>query len=92
MPKYFLTIKEGSTGDTVVSIQEMLKQLGFYFGSINGTFDEKTKAAVIKFQNYLKITADGIVGAQTWRDLSGIITFDLDSLVIVAHNLFELVS
>ncbi|MDY6901804.1 MAG: peptidoglycan-binding domain-containing protein [Cyanobacteriota bacterium] len=65
MPKYFLTIKEGSTGDTVVSIQEMLKQLGFYFGSINGTFDDKTKAAVIKFQENNAIRADGVVGIAT---------------------------
>lgn len=65
MPKYFLVLKEGSTGDAVIMLQESLKELGFYFGSINGVFDRNTKAAVIKFQKNNAITADGVVGIAT---------------------------
>lgn len=65
MSKYFVSLKEGSTGDDVRDIQEYLKQLGFYFGSINGVFEQNTKAAVIKFQKNNAIPADGIVGIAT---------------------------
>ncbi|MGB3639165.1 MAG: peptidoglycan-binding domain-containing protein [Rivularia sp. (in: cyanobacteria)] len=65
MPKHFLVLKEGSTGDAVTLLQESLKEVGFYFGSINGVFDENTKAAVIKFQKNNAITADGVVGIAT---------------------------
>lgn len=65
MSKYFVALKEGSTGDAVIMVQESLQQLGFYFGSINGVFDEKTKTAVIKFQKNNAIAADGIVGIAT---------------------------
>lgn len=65
MSKYFASLQEGSTGDAVIMIQESLKELGFYFGSINGVFDENTKAAVIKFQKNNTIPADGVVGIAT---------------------------
>ncbi|MGB3759081.1 MAG: peptidoglycan-binding domain-containing protein [Rivularia sp. (in: cyanobacteria)] len=65
MSKYFLVLKEGSTGDAVILLQESLKELGFYFGFINGVFDQNTKAAVIKFQKNNSIAADGIVGIAT---------------------------
>jgi peptidoglycan hydrolase-like protein with peptidoglycan-binding domain len=65
MSKYFVSLQEGSTGDAVILLQESLKELGFYFGSINGVFDQNTKAAVIKFQKNNAITADGVVGIAT---------------------------
>ena len=65
MPKHFIVLKEGSTGDAVILLQESLKEVGFYFGSINGVFDQNTKAAVIKFQKNNTITADGVVGIAT---------------------------
>ncbi|NJO30338.1 MAG: hypothetical protein HC836_10070 [Richelia sp. RM2_1_2] len=60
-----MPLKEGSTGDAVIMIQENLKYLGFYFGSINGVFCQNTKAAVIKFQKHNTIPADGVVGIAT---------------------------
>ena len=65
MPKHFLVLKEGSTGDAVIMLQESLKEVGFYFGSINGVFDQNTKTAVIKFQKNNAIAADGVVGIAT---------------------------
>ncbi|MEO0841677.1 MAG: peptidoglycan-binding protein [Cyanobacteria bacterium J06643_5] len=96
-------LKQGSRGEEVKRLQNLLvdaegkparteETISLDVGAIDGDFGPKTKAAVIKFQNYQKATVDGIVGSETWRDLSGVITFDLDSGTIIAHNLFELAS
>ena len=58
-------LKIGSTGGQVRAVQKFLAQKGFYSGSISGTFDEQTRAAVIKFQNSKNITPTGIVGPTT---------------------------
>ena len=55
----------GSTGNQVRAVQKFLAQKGFYGGSISGTFDEETRAAVIKFQNSKNITPTGMVGPTT---------------------------
>ncbi|NJM70933.1 MAG: peptidoglycan-binding protein [Scytonema sp. RU_4_4] len=60
-----LPLKEGSSGYPVTVIQEFLKTLKFYSGAIDGIFGPQTKAAVIKFQQNQKLTADGIVGPKT---------------------------
>ena len=43
----------------------MLKSLGFYSGSITGSFGSKTKTAVMAFQKSKGLTADGIAGQRT---------------------------
>jgi peptidoglycan hydrolase-like protein with peptidoglycan-binding domain len=58
-------LRTGSTGEQVRSVQKFLRRKGFYTGSINGVFDESTRAAVIKFQNSKKITPTGMVGPTT---------------------------
>ena len=55
----------GSTGAEVRSIQNKLKALGFYSGSVDGIYGTKTKNAVTAFQRSCGITADGIAGPQT---------------------------
>jgi peptidoglycan hydrolase-like protein with peptidoglycan-binding domain len=44
----------------------LLKQFGVFNGVIDGDFGPQTEAAVILAQKQLKLTADGVVGAQTW--------------------------
>lgn len=59
------TIKVGSSGTTVKTIQTKLKRWGYYTGSVDGIFGAKTKAAVQYFQRKNGLTADGIVGNAT---------------------------
>ena len=64
------SLKLGSTGDQVRQVQQKLKQLGFYKGSVDGDFGEATEKAVIAFQKQYKLTADGKVGSQTMAKLA----------------------
>ncbi|MBE9213384.1 peptidoglycan-binding protein [Plectonema cf. radiosum LEGE 06105] len=95
-------LKQGSKGEEVKRLQSLLqkteeispqleKPIKLDIGAIDGDFGAKTKAAVVKYQNYEKITADGIVGRKTWDNLSGILTFDYSPEQIVLNNVFGLV-
>ena len=57
------TIKRGSKGDEVVTLQKIL---GI---TADGDFGPKTEAAVKSYQSAHGLTADGIVGAKTWAAL-----------------------
>lgn len=61
--------KLGSRGDEVRKIQQKLKQLGYYKGSVDGIYGTSTKKAVTSFQKNCGITADGIAGAKTLKFL-----------------------
>ncbi len=63
----------GSRGQEVRSVQQKLKQLGFYGGSVDGVFGAQTRRAVVAFQKSVGITADGIAGPKTllYLGLSG---------------------
>ena len=54
------TIKRGSIGDAVKTLQEKLNLIP------DGIFGELTEEAVKEFQRKYKLTADGICGAKTW--------------------------
>ena len=55
----------GSRGQEVRQIQQKLKQLGLYFGSVDGVYGTATQKAVRQFQKNCGITADGIAGPKT---------------------------
>ncbi len=61
--------KLGSRGDEVRKIQQKLKELGYYKGSVDGVYGTATKKAVTAFQKNCGITADGIAGAKTLKFL-----------------------
>lgn len=61
--------KLGSRGDEVRKIQQKLKSLGYYKGSVDGIYGTSTKKAVTAFQKNCGITADGIAGAKTLKFL-----------------------
>lgn len=62
-------LKPGSKGGEVKEVQRRLKQWRYYKGEPDGIFGAGTKAAVIAFQKKNGLTADGIVGAATFRAL-----------------------
>jgi LysM repeat protein len=64
------TLRLGDSGNAVIQLQNQLTNLLYYTGSINGIFDVATQNAVKRFQSINKITADGVVGRDTWAALS----------------------
>jgi peptidoglycan hydrolase-like protein with peptidoglycan-binding domain len=62
-------LKTGSQGTEVVELQGVLKLLGYYTGSVNGSYDQSTAIAVTKFQKAAGLPADGVVGSETWNRL-----------------------
>jgi hypothetical protein len=59
------TLRQGSSGDTVVQLQNGLTALGFDPGPADGIFGPVTEAAVLDFQRSNGLDADGVVGANT---------------------------
>ena len=47
------------------AIQQKLKELGYYKGSIDGVYGQGTRSAVIAFQKANGLSADGVVGPKT---------------------------
>ena len=58
-------LKRGSTGSEVRTMQQKLKNWGYYSGSADGIFGSGTESAVKLFQRTNGLTADGIVGSAT---------------------------
>ncbi|MGN0819261.1 MAG: spore cortex-lytic enzyme [Christensenellaceae bacterium] len=64
-----LTLKQGSRGQDVRTLQQKLKNWGYYTGAVDGIYGAKTKSAVIYFQKKNGLVADGIVGTKTLQAL-----------------------
>ena len=62
------TLRSGSQGNFVYLLQYMLTQNGYNL-VVDGVFGQNTLNAVTAFQTTNGLTADGIVGANTWRTL-----------------------
>jgi len=64
-------LRQGSSGEDVRALQRRLITLGYGVGAAgaDGHFGANTNAAVVRFQRDKKLTADGIVGANTARAL-----------------------
>ena len=68
-------LRKGATGAQVKTLQRLLLALGYKMKSglktygVDGSFGTATYNAVIKYQKAKGLTADGIVGVNTWTSL-----------------------
>lgn len=62
------TLRKGASGQDVSMLQNLLKDKG-YPTSTDGIFGVQTHVSVCRFQKEANLTADGIVGAATWKAL-----------------------
>ena len=62
-------IKRGSLSVYVLIAQDGLNTLGFPTGGLDGIFGVRTQEAVKNYQASRGLTADGIIGCNTWRSL-----------------------
>ena len=62
-------LKTGSKGDDVRELQQLLKDLGYYTGKVDGDFGSGTEKAVKAFQSRNGLKADGVAGSQTMSKL-----------------------
>ena len=62
-------LKIGSKGESVKKLQAALKKHRFYFGTVTGLYDTKTKNAVTTFQKKYHLKIDGIAGKQVQTKL-----------------------
>lgn len=63
------TLYWGSRGSEVVTVQEKLKQWGYYNGFTDGVYGSATYRAVRQFQSRNGLRVDGVVGPATWAAL-----------------------
>ena len=68
------TLRQGSTGQDVITLQYLLNVIGEYYPGIpviaqDGIFGSGTRQAVVAFQNEMRLSPDGIVGTRTWNAL-----------------------
>lgn len=60
----------GDRNENVRRVQQRLWELGFFDSSIDGYFDEYTRASVARFQQTYQINPTGRVDRQTWQALN----------------------
>ena len=63
------TLRNGSKGTQVKVLQWLLNDKGYNAGTADGIFGAKTLSAVKAYQQAKGLTADGIVGRNTWKSL-----------------------
>lgn len=64
------TLRKGSSGTAVKTLQKKLKSLGYYTGSVDGKFGDGTYTALKKFQKKNGLSADGVAGPKTMEKLN----------------------
>lgn len=64
------TIGPGDSGAAVTRLQRRLHQLGYAPGAVNGTYGDRTRAAVWAFQKVNRIRPDATVRKRTWSALA----------------------
>ncbi|MBP3916365.1 MAG: peptidoglycan-binding protein [Clostridium sp.] len=65
-------LQQGAKGNITKLLQKKLTALGFSTTGADGIFGNWTRTAVIKYQKNKGLSADGIVGQNTWKSLLGL--------------------
>ena len=65
----FRVLKDGKGGNDVRLLQQYLLMTGYAPGTVDGGFGSNTVAAVKRYQSAWRLSADGIVGANTWSKM-----------------------
>ena len=71
-----ILVKEGSSGEAVRHVQELLIEQGYLEGEADGDCGPMTVAAIEKFQKSRGLTVDGVCGDGTYYYLSGGKTYE----------------
>lgn len=63
-------LKLHDSGCDVQRLQIILKELGFYNGSLAGNFNLQTERALLRLQQYLEVSTTGQLDIRTWYQLT----------------------
>ncbi|MEG1890415.1 MAG: peptidoglycan-binding protein [Clostridia bacterium] len=58
-------VKKGDSGSAVRDVQQRLKELGYYTGSVDGDYGGGTQEAISLFQQQNSLSADGVAAKET---------------------------
>lgn len=83
-------LKIGSRGSNVMKIQAVLKKIGYDPGVLDGVFGNETKSAVIRFQQNNGLTADGIIGEETYKILNKFLLGYEDYILRPGDNIYDI--
>ena len=72
-PQTIRNLKIGSQGEDVYWLQSKLKEMGYYTGTVTGTYLEGTKAAVRAFQKDYKLSQNGNADKKTLETLYALV-------------------
>ncbi len=67
-------LKHGVSSEAVRTLQQNLKTLGYYTGTVTGNFGNLTKDAVMKFQRANGLSADGVAGEKTLAKIAAAVS------------------
>ncbi len=66
------TLKKGSRGSAVKSLQRAMLSAGFWHSGSDGVFGETTAQAVMAVQKVHGLSRDGVCGPNTWAVIDGL--------------------
>ena len=81
-----ITVRRGSRGNEVKTLQTYLNKIGNYKLAIDGIFGAATEKAVKDYQQKKNLSIDGIVGPATWKALETDINRLNSKIIILIDN------